>query len=154
MLGLDTFVSSRWSMFMKSLELRAVTLGCLSAFSLYCLNARAQDQEASNGHLALMPITITASRNQTLLEDMPVHTTVISADEIQKSPFQSLDELLKTIAGFNFSGAPSYLSDPTGTQTKIRGLGNAKVLVLLDGVPMLDPFYLTTQWFRVPLSNI
>ena len=139
---------------MKSLELRAVTLGCLSAFSLYCLNARAQDQEASNGHLALMPITITASRNQTLLEDMPVHTTVISADEIQKSPFQSLDELLKTIAGFNFSGAPSYLSDPTGTQTKIRGLGNAKVLVLLDGVPMLDPFYLTTQWFRVPLSNI
>jgi len=85
---------------------------------------------------------------------MPVHTTVITSEDIQKSPFQSLDELLKTIPGFNFSGAPSYLSDPTGTQTKIRGLGNAKVLVLVDGIPMLDPFYLTTQWFRVPMSNI
>lgn len=42
----------------------------------------------------------------------------------------------------------------TGAQTKIRGLGNAKVLVLLDGVPILDPFYLTTQWFRVPKSTI
>jgi iron complex outermembrane receptor protein len=154
MLGFDTFVSCRWSISMKSLKSSPVTLGCLSALALYCINARAQDQEASNAPLALSPITITASRNQTLLEDMPVHTTVIRADAIQQSPFQSLDELLKTIPGFNFSGAPSYLSDPTGTQTKIRGLGNAKVLVLLDGVPMLDPFYLTTQWFRVPLSTI
>ena len=139
---------------MKSFKSSAVTLGCVSAFALYCSCACAQVQEALNEHLALSPITITASRNQTLLRDMPVHTTVIMADEIQKSPFQSLDELLKTVPGFNFSGAPSYLSDPTGTQTKIRGLGNAKVLVLLDGVPMLDPFYLTTQWFRVPLSTI
>ena len=114
----------------------------------------AQVSVLSNESLHLAPVTISASRNQTLLQDMPVHTTVITSEDIQKSPFQSLDELLKTIPGFNFSGAPSYLSDPTGTQTKIRGLGNAKVLVLVDGIPMLDPFYLTTQWFRVPMSNI
>ena len=49
---------------------------------------------------------------------------------------------------------PAAQSDPTGHQTKMRGLGNAKVLVLLDGVPVHDPFYLTTQWFKLPLSRI
>jgi outer membrane receptor protein involved in Fe transport len=122
--------------------------------SLHHFNAQAQTELLPPEPQALKPITITASRNQTLLQEMTTHTSVISAEDIQKAPVQTLDELLKTVPGFNFSGAPSYMSDPTGTQTKIRGLGNAKVLVLLDGVPMLDPFYLTTQWFRVPLSNI
>jgi iron complex outermembrane receptor protein len=54
----------------------------------------------------------------------------------------------------NFTGVPATSSDPTGHSTKMRGLGNAKVLVLLDGVPLMDPFYLTTQWFKVPVSNI
>ena len=102
----------------------------------------------------LPEITVSASRNESYLADMTTHTTIITIAEIQNSPAQSLDQFLKTIPGFNFSGAPTYLSDPTGTQTKIRGLGNAKVLVLLDGIPILDPFYLTTQWFRVPMSGI
>ena len=133
-------------------------MGRVSLCALYILMSGSghavESEESTSEAMAFKPVTISASRNQTLLADMPVHTSVISSEEIAKSPFQSLDELLKTIPGFNFSGAPSYLSDPTGTQTKIRGLGNAKVLVLVDGIPMLDPFYLTTQWFRVPLSNI
>jgi iron complex outermembrane receptor protein len=136
---------------MKSFKFNHIALVCASYVALTSAKSFAQSQL---DEVKLAQVTISASRNQTLQEDMPVHTTVITSQEIQKSPFQSLDELLKTIPGFNFSGAPSYLSDPTGTQTKIRGLGNAKVLVLVDGVPMLDPFYLTTQWFRVPLSNI
>jgi outer membrane receptor protein involved in Fe transport len=54
----------------------------------------------------------------------------------------------------NFTGVPASQSDPTGHSAKMRGMGNVKVLVLLDGVPIHDPFYLTIQWFKVPLSNI
>ena len=100
------------------------------------------------------PVIITASRNDTLLEFMPSSTTIISRQDIEKSQAQTVDQLLKTVPGFNFYGPPSYLSDPTGTQTKMRGLGNDKVLVLLDGIPIIDPFYETTQWFRVPLATI
>lgn len=139
---------------MKLFKLNAWAWVYLGLSSLSSLSTYAKDIETEEGVSQLSAVTITASRNQTLQQNMPVHTTVISSEEIQKAPFQSLDELLRTIPGFNFSGAPSYLSDPTGTQTKIRGLGNAKVLVLVDGIPILDPFYLTTQWFRVPLSSI
>lgn len=99
-------------------------------------------------------VVVMASRSQSRLDEMPLHTTVITREDIRKSPAQTLDQVLRAIAGFNFTGIPAALSDPTGHQTKMRGLGNAKVLVLLDGVPVHDPFYLTTQWFKVPLSNV
>ena len=102
----------------------------------------------------LETVIVTATRTNTRLEDMPLHTTVISQEDVAKSPSQMLDQLLRNVPGMNFSGVPAALSDPTGHQTKMRGLGNAKVLVLLDGVPIHDPFYITTQWYKVPLSNI
>jgi iron complex outermembrane receptor protein len=102
----------------------------------------------------LESVIISASRSETKVEEMPLHTTVISREEIARSPAQTLDQLLRDVPGMNFTGVPANQSDPTGHQTKMRGLGNAKVLVLLDGVPIHDPFYMTTQWFKVPLSNI
>ena len=109
---------------------------------------------SADGPSTLEPVTVAASRNLSTVEDMPLHTTVLMQQDIQKSSAQSLDQLLRTVAGFNFTGAPSYISDPTGNQTKVRGLGNDKVLVLMDGVPIHDPFYLTTQWNRVFLANV
>ena len=85
---------------------------------------------------------------------MPLHTTVLGAEDLQKSSASTLDQLLKNLPGLNFTSLPSAQTDPTGQSTKMRGLGNAKVLLLLDGVPVMDPFYLTTQWFKLPLSNI
>ncbi len=109
-------------------------------------------QQATSGDMAT--VYVAASRSQTRIEQMPLHTTIISQDQIRMSSAQTVDQLLRDVPGMNFSAVPAALSDPTGHQTKMRGLGNAKVLMLLDGVPMHDPFYLTTQWFKVPLSNI
>lgn len=111
-------------------------------------------QGESSTPVTLKTVTVTASLNQTLVRDMPLHTTIISRDEIEKSPARTLDQLLRTVPGFNFTGVPAAISDPTGQQTRMRGLGNAKVLVLLDGTPIMDPFYLTTQFYKVPLSDI
>ena len=102
----------------------------------------------------LAPVVITASRSETRVEEMPLHSTVIAREDIERSPARSLDQLLRSVPGMNFTGVPASQSDPTGHQTRMRGLGNAKVLVLLDGVPIHDPFYMTTQWFKVPLSNV
>lgn len=99
-------------------------------------------------------VYVAASRSQTRVEQMPLHTTIVSQEQIRMSPAQTVDQLLRDIPGMNFTAVPASASDPTGHQTRMRGLGNAKVLMLLDGVPMHDPFYLTTQWFKVPMSNI
>jgi iron complex outermembrane receptor protein len=88
------------------------------------------------------------------LQQMALHTTVITHENLQKSPAQTLDQVLREVAGVNVSGAPFYVLDPTGQQTKMRGATNSKVLVMVDGIPIHDPFYNTTQWFKVPLSGI
>ena len=99
-------------------------------------------------------VVVTATRSDTRLEDMPLNTTVVTRRDIEKSPAQTLDQLLRQIPGMNMPGAPFYTTDPTGHQTRLRGVTNSKVLVLLDGIPLHDPFYSTTQWFKVPLSAV
>ena len=102
----------------------------------------------------LKTVVVSASRSQAQVEAMPLNTTIVSQEDIQKSSAQTLEQLLRDVPGLNFTGVPAAQSDPTGHSTKMRGMGNAKVLVLQDGVPIHDPFYLTTQWFKVPLSTI
>ena len=124
------------------------------AFSIALLHSQFVFSADNPDVLELDAITISASRSETRVEEMALHTTVISRDDIESSPAQTLDQLLRNVPGMNFSGVPANQSDPTGHQTRMRGLGNSKVLVLLDGVPIHDPFYMTTQWFKLPLSNI
>lgn len=114
----------------------------------------AQPDQPAAPPQTLDTITVKASLNRTSLLDMPLHTTIITREDIEESPARTLDQLLRTIPGFDFTGVPAAISDPTGQQTKMRGLGNAKVLVLLDGVPIMDPFYLTTQFYKVSLADV
>ncbi len=116
------------------------------------LAAPALAQEAASS-LALETVVVSATRSDTRLQDMPLHTTVISQEEIRHSPAQTLDQLLRNVPALLVSGSPAYTTDPTGHNIKFRGM-DKKVLVLVDGIPVLDPFYTTIQWFKVPLSSI
>ena len=122
--------------------------------------AAAQSELADLDTKALNPtertpsILVTASRSEAKLQEMSLHTTILTRKDIDAFAASSLDQVLKNVPGLNFTGVPNTQTDPTGQSTKMRGLGNAKVLVLLDGMPVMDPFYLTTQWFKIPLSNI
>lgn len=98
-------------------------------------------------------VVVTTSRNDTRLEDMPLYTTVITQKDIQNSPAQSLDQLLCNVPSLGVQGTQAAITDPTGYNIKFRGL-DKNVLVLLDGMPILDPFYTTIQWFKMPLSSI
>ncbi len=99
-------------------------------------------------------VIVTATRSTTTLEEMPLHATVVTHENIGMAPSQTLDQLLREVSGIIVPCAPFYTTDPTGHQTKLRGVTNSKVLVLIDGIPVLDPFYGTTQWFKMPLSTI
>ena len=99
-------------------------------------------------------VVVSATRATTTVERVPLHATLVTQAEIRSSPAQTLDQLLRDIPGMNLPGAPYYTTDPTGQQTKLRGVTNSKVLVLVDGIPVHDPFYTTTQWFKIPLTAI
>jgi outer membrane receptor protein involved in Fe transport len=116
--------------------------------------ACAADSESSEGGEGVASIVVSAARSgDTLLQDMPLHTTVLSQADIENSPAQTLDQLLRNVPGLLIPGAPAYTTDPTGQNIKFRGM-DKKVLVLVDGIPVLDPFYTTIQWFKVPLSSV
>jgi iron complex outermembrane receptor protein len=118
--------------------------------------AAAQDTTArrDTSARALGAVVISATRSTTPAERVPLHVTVLGATAIQQSPAHTLDQVLRDVSGMNIPGAPYYTTDPTGQQTRMRGVTNSKVLMLVDGVPIHDPFYSTTQWFKVPLSSI
>ena len=120
------------------------------ALALLPVMARAAEVAESD---SLDQIVVNATRSDTQLQDMPLHTTIITHEEIENSPATSVDQLLRQVPGLLIPGSPFYTTDPTGNNITFRGLSK-KVLVLVDGVPLMDPFYTTIQWFRVPLSNI
>ena len=83
---------------------------------------------------ALESMVITATKTPYALEDVPVETVLITGKDIERSNAKTIEGLLGTIPGFNFSQAP----DLTGTmnfRNTIRGLNieDRRMLVLVDG---------------------
>jgi iron complex outermembrane receptor protein len=108
---------------------------------------------ASAAEATALAVVVSASRFDTRVQDMPLHTTVLTREDIERSPAQTLDQVLRQVPGLLLPGAPAHVTDPTGQNIRFRGM-DKKVLVLVDGVPVLDPFYTTVQWFKLPLSNV
>jgi outer membrane cobalamin receptor len=116
---------------------------------------QAAEADLTLGAVQMAAVVVSATRTTTTLAHMPEHTTVIGPEALATAPAQTLDQLLREISGVNMGGAPFYVNDPTGAQAKFRGItSNGSVLVMIDGVPVLDPFYSTTEWFKMPLSAI
>ena len=107
----------------------------------------------STNHL-LEEVTISASRSDTPLNQMTQNTTLITADDLATSPYQSIDQVLMNIPGIVLNDQSYYAKDPTGQSISMRGLGNSRTLVLIDGVPAVDAMYGTIQWNLIPLSSI
>jgi outer membrane receptor protein involved in Fe transport len=80
-------------------------------------------------------------------------TITLSRDQLQSTASGRLDDALSNIAGFQqFRRSDSRSTNPTSQGVTLRALGGnatSRALVLLDGVPMLDPFF-----GHVPLSAL
>ena len=102
----------------------------------------------------LPPVVVTATRTERSLADQPDSVTVVTRQQIQKTPAQSLDDVLRTIPSVDLPLTASYQAHPTANSVSMRGLGGIRALVLLDGVPINDPFFGYIQWNRVPMENV
>ena len=80
-------------------------------------------------------------------------TQQIGRDEIVSTSSGRLEDALENVAGFQqFRRSDSRSSNPSAQGVTLRALGGnatSRALVLLDGVPMTDPFF-----GYVPLSAI
>ncbi|HZP98940.1 MAG TPA: TonB-dependent receptor [Reyranella sp.] len=104
----------------------------------------------------LPAVTVTAGRGSAI-EKLDVSTTVITRDAIQAMPETGVDQIVGRIPGVWVPTIPTGQLHPTGQPFNIRGFGTSttiNTLVLLDGVPMNDPFFRTVDWSLIPKASI
>jgi outer membrane receptor protein involved in Fe transport len=103
-------------------------------------------------------LVVTASRAEERLTDAVAPTSVLTREDLARSPGLTLDEQLRQIPGFSLLRRSSSLTaHPTSQGVSLRGLGPSgasRTLVLFDGVPLNDPFGGWVYWNRLPLSGL
>ena len=137
-----------------------IVLGALMLLSPVAWGAEA-DSTAPGGTeetVRLEPVVVSASRVEQRLRDVPANVTVITREEIEQSPARTVDDLLRQVPGFSlFRRSSSLVTHPTAQGVSLRGIGPSGVsrtLVLLDGVPLNDPFGGWVYWSKVPLESV
>jgi len=125
------------------------------AICIVSSSAGAQVAPAPSAPVPLSTITVTATRGESGPEAQPVSASVVTTDQLQATPAQALDDVLRSTAGVNLPDYSSWAQHPTANLISMRGLGGyARALVLRDGVPLNDPFFGYVQWNRVPLEAV
>ena len=114
--------------------------------------------QAAEEPVRLAPVVVTPTRMEQKADDVPAAVTVIGREDIRASASQTLDDLLRQVPGFSlFRRTSSVVGHPTTQGVSLRGIGpsgTSRALVLMDGVPLNDPFGGWVAWNRVPLLGV
>ena len=106
----------------------------------------------------LEPVVVTVTRMEQRASEAPASVTVLTREDIRQSASQTVDDLLRQVPGFSlFRRSSSLVTHPTTQGLSLRGIGPSgasRALVLLDGVPINDPFGGWVYWNKVPLQAV
>jgi vitamin B12 transporter len=124
---------------LRSLPAAMVLLG---SFPLYSMTASAA---------ALDTVVVTATRTAQTVDDSLASVTVITRDEIEQLQSQSLQDLLRGVAGLSVSN-----SGGAGKSTSVfmRGAESDHLLVLIDGVKVGSATAGSTAFQDIPVAQI
>ena len=125
-----------------------LTAACAAALSAVVQTASADTDAGIN------EVVVTATRSERTLADIPVSASVLDSETLQDTPAQSLDDVLRHVPGVNLPVQTGIQAHPTADNVSMRGLGGIHALVLVDGVPLNDPFFGYIQWGRIPMESI
>lgn len=99
--------------------------------------------------VALDQVVVTASRREQRLADVAVTTEVVSRREIEQSGASDLSAVLTEQTGVQLQGG-----HPSGAGVMLQGIGSERVLILLDGQPLVGRLSGTFDLARIPTSII
>ena len=115
----------------------------------------------SRGHAqvtSLDTLIVTATRAPQSVDRVAFSSRLIDGDDIRTAPTATLDGALRAIPGFSlFRRSDSFSANPTAQGVSLRGLGPSgasRSLVLLDGVPLNDPFGGWVLWSHLPRESL
>lgn len=96
---------------------------------------------------------ISGTRSPSSPTSLPSSTTILTHEEMEKTPYRSgyqVDDLLRYVPDVQPSNLSSRYNHPTAQAVSLRGLGNRRSLVLLDGIPLNDGFGGWINWGLAP----
>ncbi|HEY2774738.1 MAG TPA: TonB-dependent receptor [Candidatus Binatia bacterium] len=106
----------------------------------------------------LEPISISATRSPAPLADPSAYVSDVGSAEVKSSAARTVDDLLRRIPGFSlFRRLGSGAAHPTTQGVSLRGIGpsgTSRALVMVDGVPLNDPFGGWIPWDSIPSETI
>ena len=106
----------------------------------------------------LETVTVTPTRTEQRLGDVPASVSVLTSEAIEASPALLADDVLRQVPSFSlFRRTSGLVAQPTTQGVSLRGIGpsgQSRTLVLLDGIPFNDPFGGWVYWTRVPLASV
>ena len=101
---------------------------------------------------------VTASRAPRLRSEVPADVTVLERTDLEQSASPLLDDILRKLPDVGtFRRSSSRVADPSSQGLNLRGVGPSAVsraLVLVDGLPLNDPFGGWVYWQSVPGLSI
>jgi outer membrane receptor protein involved in Fe transport len=108
--------------------------------------------------VALPAEIVTAARTPQPVEHVAVSVVTFYGDALRTAPTVALDGALRAAPAFSlFRRSDSLVANPTAQGVSLRGLGPSgasRSLVLLDGVPLNDPFGGWVAWTKVPREGL
>ena len=95
-------------------------------------------------------IVVSATKYEQRIQDLPVSTTIIQPDFIDKNNYLTFDEMLQNVPGVQMN-----LEQPSirGSSGYSKGTG-ARVLVAVNGIPMYSGDTGDIVWELIPMADI
>ena len=132
------------------MKIRLLTTTAVFAVAALPTVALAQAQEPPVTEVA--PITVSATRTATRVDEAPATVSVITAREIEDNLYADIKDLVRFEPGVSVVSQPARFGAALGTTGRagnegfvIRGLGGDRVLMVVDGVRMADGFVFGAQ---------
>lgn len=107
------------------------------------------DFELAPGSVLLSGVVVSATRSVEAARAVAATVNVMPAEAVRTSPARTADDLIRELPGVELPRTSSTASGPEGI-VSIRGADEGRTLVLLDNVPLNDPWGEWVQWNRAP----
>lgn len=138
----------------RAMTYRTRLLACCLILPLSApLAAQDEGMDDADGDAAVEEIIVTGRGLDPALSTAVYATTTLERETIVASASGRIEDVLRGVAGFQqFRRSDSRSSNPSAQGVTLRALGGnatSRALVLLDGVPLADPFF-----GYIPLSAI
>jgi outer membrane receptor protein involved in Fe transport len=110
------------------------------------------------GFNVMNTLVVSATRLGQAPERVTATARLLDQETIRETPAVTLDGALRSIPGFSlFRRSDSFTANPTAQGVSLRGLGPSgasRSLILLDGVPLNDPFGGWVAWTKIPREGL